>query len=172
MSCGSARAILTATETFYLHGGGSWREGETTGFWFISSLPSYHYGNVTPCQCFSHWDRAEQHINSWGHGDRTRDSSFPTEMNAERGLSELPFAPPSGPVHKAEENTYRSSRGDLGKVLAFLRSREMASNVIWFKLAQIWVKSPFDSAPLLSLCNLGQKILDISDPFNSSINRR
>lgn len=39
---------LTATENFYLHGGGSWREEETTGFWFISSLP-YHYGNVTPC---------------------------------------------------------------------------------------------------------------------------
>lgn len=49
-SCGSARAILTATETrLYFHGGGSWKEGETTGFWFFSPLPSYRYGNVTPC---------------------------------------------------------------------------------------------------------------------------
>jgi len=141
-SCGSARAILTATEThLHLHGGGSWREGETTGFWFFSPLPSYRYGNVTPCLLPPLRQIRAAH-KSLGTQWQDQRLSSPTEMNAERGLSELPFAPPSCPVHKAEQNTYRSSSGDLGNGLGFLRSREMASNVIWFKLAQIWAKSP------------------------------
>lgn len=80
--------------------------------------------------------RAEQHITAWDMVTGSETLIFPNRMNAERGLLEIPFALPSCLVHKAEENTYRSSRGELGKVLGFLRSREMAPSVVWFKLAQ------------------------------------
>lgn len=92
---------------------------------------------------------AHKQLGMWWQNHRL--SSFSKEMNKKRRLSELPFAL-SCPVHKAEQNTYWSSSGDLGNVLGFLKSREMASNVTWFILAQVWAKSLFDSQLHHSVC--------------------